>query len=236
VERLRQDRLDALGGMATTLAHEINQPLSATATYLKVARRLLDKSRPPGGADVMDVLDKATAQTLRAGRIVTSLRDLVQRGEPDKTIVSMHALIHEAQDSVLAESALSGVAVRLDCRALRDKVVADRTQLRQVLRSLIRNAVDAVQFADRRELVVATSNPDDLVIRVDVTDTGCGISADDDCFEPFTTTKAKGMGIGLSISRSIIEAHYGRIWARTNAGGGAVFSFTLPLQDPEIDL
>jgi PAS domain S-box-containing protein len=234
VEELHRTRLDAMGGMAAALAHEINQPLAATAAYLKVARRLLEKSGECA-PEVLDVLDKATTQTLRAGRIVTTLRDLARRGEPDKTLVAIHDLIEEAYDALQADESQLGVEIRLDLTAGKDQALADRTQVRQVLDNLVRNALEAMQTVDRPELVFRTSNPDDSTIRVDVIDTGCGFQelAEDGCFEPFTTTKAKGMGVGLSISRSIIKAHYGRIWAASNPGGGAIFSFTLPLQNLE---
>lgn len=237
VEELRRNRLDAMGGMAATLAHEINQPLAATATYLKVARRMLEKCLQEENAEVLDVLDKAAAQTLRAGRIVTSLRDLIQRGEPDKTLVSMNGLVREICDSMRSEGDAYDISIELQRQAQKDQVVADRAQLRQVLANLIRNAMEAMRSAEMRMLLVSTHNPDEATIRVDVTDTGCGLGglAEDDCFEPFTTTKAKGMGIGLSVCRSIVEAHYGSIWAKANTNGGAVFSFTLPLQNADID-
>ena len=234
MEKMHRDRLAALGGMAATVAHEINQPLSATATYINVVQRRLGKMQS-ADAGLIDILDKAADQTRRAGRIVTSLRDLAQRGEPDKTLLCVHDLIREYVD---AEGTHTQVQIRLDCQARSDQVVGDRAHLRQVIANLVRNAVEAMQASERRELVVSTCNPDERAIRVDVLDTGCGLIdlAGDDCFEPFTTTKTKGMGIGLSISRSIIEAHYGRIWGRQNNGGGAVFSFTLPLQESDVDL
>lgn len=237
VQRLHSDRLEAMGGMAATLAHEINRPLAATATYLNVARRLLEKSQPPADASITGVIEKAAEQTLRAGRIVNSLRQLVTRGEPDKTLESAHELIQAAHTAMQSDASRSKVDVRIECRASNDMVVADRTQLKQVLVNLMRNAIEAMQHTEIRELTVSTSNPDDTLLRIDIADTGAGLAAvvEDDYFEPFTTTKMKGMGLGLSISRSIIEAHYGRIWAERKAGGGAVFSFTLPLQTTDVD-
>lgn len=234
---LYRSRFKAIGGMAAELAHEINQPLAANATYLRVARRLLEQSPHAGDAAIIEVLDKAAAQTLRAGRIVTSLRELVRSREPDKTMVCLHEVIGEAREEALENSEIVGVQFELRLRAAEDCVIADRAQLKQVFASLIRNAVEAMQSSERRDLVIETSNPGDGTIRIDVIDSGCGLpeSSDIGCFEPFTTTKTKGMGVGLSISHTIIEAHYGRIWAAPNASGGAVFSFTLPLQDAEVD-
>ncbi|PPD43361.1 MAG: hypothetical protein CTY15_10020 [Methylocystis sp.] len=232
VEDLLRNRLDAMGAMTATLAHEVNQPLAATATYLKVARRMLEKVLQSNHQDVLDVLDKAAAQIMRAGRIVTSFRGLVQREEPDKTLISMHALIAEVYDAFRREEIASGVYLGFAYRASRDQVIADGGQLRRVLANIIRNALEAMRNTEIRELLISTSNPDDETIRVDVSDTGRGIGVlEDKCFEPFTTTKEKGMGMGLSMSRSIIEAHYGRIWAKPNANGGTAFSFTLPLND-----
>jgi hypothetical protein len=231
-----RDCLDTVGGTAAALAHEVNQPLAATVTYLKVARRLLEKSQSPN-PEIIEVLDKAAAQTLRAGRIVTSLRDLVRRREPDKTLAELNALISDAIASSDIGAECADLSIRLERGARRDRVLVDREQIRQVIVGLVRNAQEAMRAAQTRQLVISTSNPDKHSIRVDVIDTGCGLpdSWFDGAFEPFATTKANGMGVGLSISRSIIERHDGRIWAAPNRNGGAVFSFILPLEESEFD-
>ncbi|WP_330083247.1 ATP-binding protein [Methylocystis iwaonis] len=236
VDAQHASRLDAIGALAAALAHEINQPLAASATYMRVARRLLQKSELDC-SNVLAVLDKATAQTLRAGRIVLNLKDLVRREEPDKTLLSMHALISAAREAFLSDGAPAGFVIDLSCAAKNDRILADRAQLGQVFASLMHNANEAMQLNEIAQLLIATSNPDDKTIRVDVADRGCGLpdSSEEGCFDLFTTTKVRGMGVGLSISKSIIEAHDGRIWAMPNAGGGAVFSFTLPLQDSGLD-
>lgn len=236
IEELHRSRLDAMSGMASALAHEINQPLTANAAYLRVARRLLEKS-PQADAAIVDVLDKAAAQTLRAGRMVTSLKDLARRGEPDKALVGMHGVMKEAFDAVREECESSGIQITMKRQARRDQIVADRTQLKQALANLIRNATEAMQSDGPRELVIATSNPGDNTIRVDVIDSGSRPpeSCDGGYYEQFATTRAKSMGVGLSISRSIVEAHHGRIWAAPKADGGAAFSFALPLQDSDAD-
>jgi signal transduction histidine kinase len=231
-----RDCLDTVGGTAAALAHEVNQPLAATVTYLKVARRLLEKSPSPH-PEIIEVLDKAAEQTLRAGRIVTSLRDLVRRREPDKTLVGLNALIGEAIGSPEISAACANVSIGLEKGARFDRTLVDREQIRQVIVGLARNALEAMRAAKTRRLVISTSNPDDHTIRVDVIDTGCGLpdSWADGAFVPFATTKTNGMGVGLSISRSIIERHDGRIWAAPNQDGGAVFSFILPLEESDID-
>lgn len=233
VERLRQDSLGAMGGMAATLAHEINQPLTATATYLKVARRLLEKLGSGIEDGLIEVIDKAAGQTLRAGRIVNNLRQLVAHGEADKTKLHVHPLIHEARDLMLAEGVPPNLKLTIDCAAESDAVIADRTQVKQVLINLMRNSIEAMQDSERRELTVRTGCQPDGMIHIDVIDTGAGLQdgGDGDYFAPFATTKPTGMGVGLSISRSIVEAHYGKISACPNPDGGAIFSFTLPLQN-----
>jgi two-component system, LuxR family, sensor kinase FixL len=234
MEELHRNRLDLMGGLAAALAHEINQPIAANATYLRVARRMLEKSPQSGSVEVLEVIDKATSQALRAGRIVMRLKALVRRGEPDKTLLSLHELVREVYSAIIADGSAASVEVTLSCVAGKDRIIADRIQLRQVFDSLVKNAIEAMQAADARALEIATSNPDGKTIRVDIIDTGRGLpeSSGDDCFELFKSTKAKGMGVGLSISRSIIEAHYGRISATPNPAGGAIFSFSLPLQEP----
>lgn len=236
VRKLHADRLNAVGGMAAGLAHEINQPLAATATYLKAARRLLQMPPELRPANVEDTLDNAAAQIMRAGRIIGHLREFIARGEPDKTLQSVHQLIEEAYDLTIAGAKRANVRVCLRLNAKDDRVLADRVQIKQVLVNLLRNAIEAMSESKERELVISTSSAKDA-IRIDVADTGAGLSkeVEADLFEPFMTTKASGMGVGLSISRSIVEAHYGKIWAEPNPGGGAILCFTLPLAEAETD-
>lgn len=231
-----RDSLDTVSGTAAALAHEVNQPLAATVTYLKVARRLLEKSGTDA-PEVFDVLEKASQQTLRAGRIVTSLRDLVRRRELDKSFVHINDLIGNTINLPEIAADISHTTIELEKGARRDYALVDREQIRQVIIGLARNALEAMRSTKTRRLVISTSNPDNRTIRVDVIDTGCGLpeSWADGAFEPFATTKANSMGVGLSISRSIIERHEGRIWAAPNREGGAVFSFVLPLAESEND-
>jgi signal transduction histidine kinase len=228
--RADKERLDSMGGMAAALAHELNQPLAATGTYLNVARRLLKKPPEQRSSSVEEALECAARQIVRAGEIVSSLREMVAHGEPDKTMVDLHELIQASLEPLLSYA--QQTRVRVDCRfdAPTDRLLADRVQIKQVLANLIRNAIDAMQSSKTRVLLISTSATAGAIL-VTIVDTGQGLSAETaaDLFKPFKTTKAKGMGVGLSISRSIIEAHYGKIWGEPDPGGGARFGFTLPL-------
>lgn len=233
LEKLRATGLDAVGGMVTGFAHEINQPLSAAATYVNTAQRLLRMSEKERPSDASDALDQASAQIARAGQIVAHLRDFIISGEPDKTFLNLHEAIAEACQTAAEATRRGEIEVSLKLGASDDRVLADKVQIRQVLGNLIRNAVDAMKGSALRELTISTSMTDEGSIRTDVADTGAGLppAIQADLFQPFTTTKAGGMGVGLSISHTIIDAHYGRLWAEPNPGGGAIFSFTLPLAE-----
>lgn len=230
------DPADTTGRTAAALAHEINQPLTAIVTYLKVARRLLEKTGP-AAPDVLEVLEKANEQTLRAGRIVTSLRDLVQRREPDKTLVAINALIDETIKSPETNAACASGALTLEITARFDRTLVDREQIREVILRLARRALETRAGAEPSRLTISTSNPDDHTIRVDMFDAGHGLP--DSCagerIGPFETMETNEFDAGLSISRSIIEKHEGQIWATVDRNGGAVYGFILPLAESEID-
>jgi two-component system, LuxR family, sensor kinase FixL len=236
MQKLYADRMNVMESMAAGLAHEINQPLTATGSYLKTVRRLLDMEAERRQASVTETLDKAAAQVRRAGQIVSRLREFITHGEPDKIQLKLHELIQDAYDATNIGAKERQIRVTLQLDAKEDEVLADKIQIEQVLVNLIRNAKEAMEAAQRRELVVSTSS-NQTDIRVDIADTGVGLSekAKSDLFEPFVTTKLSGMGVGLSISRAIIEVHHGKIWAESNPDGGAIFSFTLPLAGTQTD-
>jgi two-component system sensor kinase FixL len=218
-----------MGEMASTLAHELNQPLSAIANYLKGLRRLLEPSSDERSMTVRDALDKAADQALRAGQIIRRLRDFVARGESDRRVESLSKLIEEASALALVGAKEHGIHVRLQLDSEIDLVLVDKVQIQQVLLNLIRNAIEAMANAERRELTVSSRREADDTVRVSVSDTGHGIDSElsAQLFQPFFTTKRHGMGVGLSISRTIIEAHGGKIWAEATTGGGTTFRFTL---------
>jgi two-component system sensor kinase FixL len=228
-ELVHMSRLTAMGEMASALAHELNQPLSAIANYMKGSRRLLENNRDDQSAMLRDAMDKAADQALRAGQIIRRLRDFVARGESERRVESVKKLIEEASALALVGAKDQGVRVRFQFDPTVDRVLADKVQIQQVLLNLLRNAIEAMEASPRRELVISAAPTKDDMISISVADTGCGIAPEmtSRLFEPFITTKRHGMGVGLSISRTIVEAHGGRIGAEANPAGGTIFRFTL---------
>jgi two-component system, LuxR family, sensor kinase FixL len=228
-ELIHMSRFTALGEMASMLAHELNQPLTAVANYLNGGRRLLDGGASDSLPMVREAIERAAEQALRAGQIIRRLREFVSRGESERRVENLAKLIEEASALALVGAKETGVRVTFAFDPNVAFVLADKIQVQQVLHNLMRNAVEAMQEMDRRELTVRTRQLDGETVQVDVTDTGPGIAPEiaEQLFQPFITTKRQGMGVGLSISRTIIEAHGGRLWTEPNPGGGAIFRLTL---------
>ena len=228
-ELVHISRLTAMGEMASALAHELNQPLSAIANYMKGARRLLEGHSDEDSTVIRDAMDKAAEQSLRAGQIIRRLRDFVARGESERRIESVKKLVEEASALALVGAKEHGVRVRFQIDPVHDLVLVDKVQIQQVLLNLIRNAIEAMEQSPRRELLIAT-RPDGELVEVVVADTGPGIAPEisEQLFQPCITTKSYGMGVGLSISRSIVESHGGQIVVESNKEGGTVFRFTMP--------
>ncbi|WP_024511508.1 sensor protein FixL [Bradyrhizobium sp. ARR65] len=229
-ELVHISRLSAMGEMASALAHELNQPLAAISNYMKGSRRLLEGSTDANAAKIGNAMERAAEQALRAGQIIRRLRDFVSRGESEKRVESLSKLIEEAGALGLAGAREQNVQLRFNLNPDADLVLADRVQIQQVVVNLFRNALEAMAQSERRELVAVNRKVADDMIEIEVSDTGTGFPDDvlPNLFQTFFTTKETGMGVGLSISRSIIEAHGGRMWAENNAAGGATFRFTLP--------
>jgi two-component system, LuxR family, sensor kinase FixL len=239
-EVTHMSRYTALGEMASTLAHEINQPLTAISNYLRGSQRLLDRLDGEPIPILREALGKAADQALRAGHIIRRLREFVARGESDRRVENLAKLIEDASTLALVGARENGIAVsfRLDPRA--DFVLADRIQIQQVLVNLIRNAMEImVETAGDRRLDIATVAGSGELVEVSVADTGTGLSPEvaQHLFQPFVTTKRQGMGLGLSICRTIVEAHGGKIWVENRPGGGTIFRFTLraATMEEEID-
>lgn len=228
-ELARLSRLTAMGEMASTLAHEINQPLSAISNYLQGCNRLLAPVEHENIPKIRDALTETSKQTLRAGHIIRQLREFVARGEIEKRPENISKLVEEASALALVGAKEQGVKSLFEFANHTDSVLVEKVQIQQVLLNLMRNAIEAMQGCERKELLVAASAAKDGMIEVSVADTGHGLSADiaDRLFQPFVTTKAAGMGVGLSISKRIVEAHGGKMWAEPNPDGGAIFRFTL---------
>lgn len=230
-ELARLARLNELGEMASTLAHELNQPLSSIANYVQGCVLLLDRGGDDFRPRMQGALDEVTKQSLRAGEIIRHLREFVTRGDTEKALEDIKRLVEEAAGLALMGSGELGVRSSFRFGADTGLVLVDRIQIQQVLTNLMRNAVEAMRDMPRKQLTVTTERTADAYVSVSIADTGHGIAPDiaENLFQPFVTSKATGMGIGLSISKRIIEAHGGQIAASNQSDGGAKFMFTLPI-------
>lgn len=223
-------RLSELGTLASSLAHELNQPLTAITSYCQGAADLLEGELDPERVEMAKEAMRDTAeQALRAGQIVRRMRDFLSHGETEHHIESLSQIITEANALALVGSREYGIDVQINLDQDADAVFVDRIQVQQVLFNLIRNAIEAMIGSPVRSLTISSEADADLVT-VCIEDTGSGISESlaPQLFQPFITSKQTGMGIGLSICRTIIEAHGGRIWFEPRADGGTIFRFTLP--------
>jgi two-component system, LuxR family, sensor kinase FixL len=236
-ELIQVSRLTAMGEMASALAHELNQPLSAIASYVKGSSRLAN-AEPIDRARLLDALERANEQALRAGEIIKRLRDFVARGETERTLESLTRVVEEASLLAMVGAEEHGISVVFEFGQATRRVLIDKVQIQQVVVNLFRNASDALQASATRRVTVRVEPGANGLALVSVADTGPGVSDEvaEKLFQPFVTTKPQGMGVGLSISRNIIEAHGGRIWVDPNPGGGTIFRFTVPVVSPmEID-
>lgn len=234
-ELLHMARFTALGEMASTLAHEINQPLTAITNYLKGSRRLLERSQDENAALLREAVERAAEQALRAGDVIRHLRDFVARGESERQVERLTTIIEEASSLALVGAREADVRVSYELDPAAELVLTDRIQIQQVLLNLMRNAVEAMEGAARRELRVVTKVRTDGMAEVSVKDTGPGLAPEISAqlFQPFVTTKKQGMGVGLSICRTIVESHGGHIWTEPMPGGGTAFRFTLRIVEKD---
>jgi PAS domain S-box-containing protein len=228
-ELIHVSRLSAMGTMASTLAHELNQPLTALSNFISGTRRLAEKPEVPREV-LTEALGGAEAAAQRAGEILRRLRTLVSRGTVATVVDHLPQLVEEACVLAFIDAQALGIRHRLELDRTAIWVRADRIQIQQVIINLVRNAVEAMESSADREVVISTRAAAGSMIELSVADTGTGIAPDaiETLFSQFMTTKTGGMGIGLPISRTIIEAHGGKIWAENREEGGAVFRFTLP--------
>lgn len=228
-ELIHVARLSAMGTMASTLAHELNQPLTAIANYLETTRDMLGDPDPETIDLVRGALDDAAGQALRAGEIVRRLREFVSHGAVQQRNQPLGTLIREAAGLGLIGTEGLGIRSVMALSEEDDRVMVDPVQIQQVIVNLIRNAVQAMTGTSRQVLTISTAPESEGCVKVSVQDTGDGIAPaiKDRLFQAFASTKEDGMGLGLSISRTIVEAHGGRIWMTPVAGGGSAFHFTL---------
>ncbi|MCW1431772.1 sensor histidine kinase [Novosphingobium sp. JCM 18896] len=228
-------RLNLLGQMGASIAHEINQPLSAIVTYAKSGQRWLGRAEPDA-AEAADCLDHIAANAARAADIIGRIRDIARRAEPRQDHFALAGLVAETIALLQRDLQSHEVVVRTAIAPDLPMLGGDRVQIQQVLMNLMLNADQAMTQtpANRRELQLEASRDGDEVI-VTVSDRGTGLPPDTEpLFEPFRSTKPDGMGMGLSISRAIIERHAGRLTSANRADGGASFRFTLPIAPPSI--
>jgi two-component system sensor kinase FixL len=224
------DRVRTMGKMASGLAHELNQPLSAILSNAETAQGLLAAQVIDLEA-VREIMSDIVADDKRAAAVISGLRTLIKKGEPELVPLDLNAIVGEDTWLLRTDTILRNVSMSLELALDLPRVRGDRVQLQQVVLNLLMNAMDAMAESapDQRVALVSTLVTPDGV-HLSVRDAGAGLRQGEGgrVFEPFYTTKASGMGMGLSIARSIVEAHGGRIWGRDNAGPGATFTFSLP--------
>ena len=232
-ELLHVSRLSDVGQMASALAHELNQPLAAIVNYVQAMRRMLHASNAVLPPRIVETMDKTVAQAARAGEIIQHLRSFIRKGESERHSEDLNKVVEEATALGLVGAKEGGISVRMQLSADSMPVLIDKVQIQQVVFNLIRNSVEALPASTVRILSVSTARGEDGLAHVAVGDTGPGLAQTvlDQLFQPFVTTKEKGMGLGLSICRSIVEAHGGRLWATPNAPTGVTFEFSLPMAE-----
>ena len=228
-ELIHVSRGSAMGAMASTLAHELNQPLTAIANYVRGSRRMVGALTGEGVQSVLDALGQADTSVIKAVEVVRRLREMAAHNQDQRRAENLPDLIREASKVALADAGALDIAYKIDLDPHAKTVFADRIQIHQVLTNLLSNAVEALTPNGMRRIAIQTKLVGDTC-EISVRDTGSGVSpqAAPRLFEPFNSTKLAGLGIGLSISRTIVEAHGGQIWHEARPGGGAIFRFTLP--------
>jgi two-component system sensor kinase FixL len=228
-ELLHVTRMTAMGEMTSALAHEINQPLTALLNYTSAARRMAKNLGEPA-AQLVDILERAVDQTERAGLIIRRLRNFIEKREPDRAPEDVNKIVEDAIALGLAGFRDTGTKWILKLQPGLPQVLIDKVQIQQILVNLIRNATEAMGGRDKRQLTITTAL-DGNEVEIAVADTGSGLPNDvvSRLFHPFVTTKERGMGMGLSICRTIAEAHGGRLWLAANTPQGATFKLSLPI-------
>ena len=228
-ELLHATRLSAVGTLASALAHELNQPLTAIANYASAGRDLMEDARPESNELIREALAETVKEAIRAGQIVRRLRDFVSKGELATQILSLGKLINDATTLGLIGARENGIEWTIEIESGINNVLADRVQIQQVMVNLMRNAIEAMDNSPAKKLAIRARRKGNDHVEISVADTGHGVPVEmiDHLFQPFMSTKAKGMGLGLSICRTIVEAHGGRLSVYSDSESGAIFTFTL---------
>ena len=230
-------RLSVMSEMASTLAHELNQPLAAISNYTHGCMRRI-RSASSTTEEILAAMESVCVQAERAGDIIRSIRAFVRKGDSSRAPVQISAIVRDAVRFANPEARHHGVNILLQLAEPLPPILADAIQIEQVILNIIRNAIEAMDSMKlgKREIVIETVACEGDTIEVRVKDMGPGLSSlqIEEVFDPFFTTKPTGMGMGLTISRSIIEAHGGRLWATPNSGGGLTFQFKLPILSEEV--
>ena len=234
-KRLEQtSRLITMGEMASSLAHELNQPLSAIANYCAGCVKRM-RAGNYQLEDLLAAMQKASEQAERAGKIIRRMRDMVKKGDPNRQPVSLDELIEETRAFADIEAQRTGTQIIVRLPENLPKILVDRIMIEQVLLNLIKNAIEAMSGipVERRQLIIDAAQVDERMLEVTVSDHGHGLAEGDleRIFTAFYTTKPEGMGIGLAICRSIIEFHSGRLWVESRREGGTAFHFTVPIEE-----
>jgi len=225
-------RVSEMGQMVSALAHEVNQPLSAIGTYIRAGQLFTEQRESEKGRAAFQ---NAAEQATRAAQILQRLRRFLAKEKSERKPEKLATVIDEVRALALIGARDQGIKIKIKLRldpAVAEAVI-DKIQIQQVLLNLTRNAIEAMAAGPRREIVIATSMLADRMLEISVADTGPGLAeaVRARLFQPFLTTKTDGMGVGLSICRTIVEAHGGRMWATDNLGGGTVFHLTVPSGD-----
>ena len=232
-ELLHVSRLSELGEMASALAHELNQPLTAIINYLEACHRLLEREDSANHGQTAGLMHKASDQARRAAQIIQQLRKFITKGETEHQFEPVNSVIREAAELATVGTRQRAIATEFDLADGLPEILIDRVQIQQVVMNLVRNSVEALAEVEvnNRTLTVRTSRTSDDAVQIDVIDTGPGLPDEVAArlFQPFVTTKPGGIGIGLSICKGIVDAHEGRLWTTAVPEGGTAFHIKLPL-------
>lgn len=234
-ELMQVSRANAVGEMGSALAHELTQPLSAVVAFVEASAELIDQGGGGVSAKVREYMNEAVTQSLRAGDVVRLLREFTARGDTEHSVHDINGVVEETCRLVTLGTAADGIALELNLAADLPPVLIDQIQIQQVVLNLVRNSIDALRDVETPAITVATA-PGPGEVEVVVSDNGAGLSPEvrERLFEPFVSTKPDGIGIGLSICRTIVEAHGGRIAVAAGTGCGTAFRFSVPVFDESV--